>query len=147
MPSKQNIPPELVGTWRQLTGRYVDKETGEERPGLSKRPNGYFHFDASGRLFNLTVDSARTKPAGAKATEAEAAHLFNTIIAYTGRYWIEGDELHFDIDVSWNESWTGSHQVRTFELAGDTLVVKADIINPMTGKPAWHRLTFERVKE
>jgi hypothetical protein len=77
----------------------------------------------------------------------EAAHLFNTIIAYTGHYRVEGDELHFDVDVSWNESWTGSHQIRTFELSGDTLVVKADIVNPMTGKGAWHRLTFERVKE
>jgi hypothetical protein len=144
---KNDIPAALLGTWKQLTGRYVDVETGEERPGLSKAPNGYFHFAPDERLFNITVDSARGKPVGAKPTDAEAAALFRSLIAYTGKYWIEGDKLHFDIDVSWNESWTGSHQVRTFALNGKSLTVSADIINPMTGKPARHRLTFEKVSD
>ncbi|MGZ5835477.1 MAG: lipocalin-like domain-containing protein [Xanthobacteraceae bacterium] len=143
--NKSTIPAALLGTWKQLTGRYVDVETGEERPGLSKAPNGYFHFAADGRLFNITVDSARGKPEGAKPTDAEAAALFRTLIAYTGRYRIEGDKLHFDVDVSWNESWTCSHQVRTFALSGNSLTVSADIVNPMTGKAARHRLTFEKV--
>jgi hypothetical protein len=139
------IPAALVGTWKQLTGRYVDVETGEERPGLSKAPNGYFHFTADGRLFNMTVDSARDKPAGPKPDDAEAAALFRSLIAYTGRYWIEGDKVYFDVDVSWNESWTGTRQMRTFALTGNSLTVSADIVNPMTGKPARHRLTFEKV--
>ena len=142
-----NIPAALLGSWKQLTGRYVDVETGEERPGLSKAPNGYFHFAPDGRLFNITVDSARKKPAGAKPTSEEAEALFRSLIAYTGRYWIEGDKLYFDIDVSWNESWTGSRQMRTFALSGRSLTVSADIVNPMTGKPARHRLTFEKVSD
>ena len=147
MPSPQkNIPPELVGTWRQLTGRFVDKETGEERPGLSQKPNGYFHFDANGRLFNVTTDSARKMPAGPNPTDEEAAALHRTIIAYTGQYWVEDDKLYFDIDVSWNESWNGTRQMRTVKIDGDTLYVMADIVNPMTGKPAIHRLTFAREK-
>jgi len=48
--------------------------------------------------------------------------------------------------VSWNESWNGSRQVRTFEIAGDSMTIMADIINPMTGRPAVHRVTFERWK-
>ena len=142
----RTIPPELVGTWRQLTGRLVDKGTGQEGPGLSQKPNGYFHFDANGRLFNVTTDSARKAPAGAKATDEEAVQLHRTIIAYTGHYWIEGDKLYFDIDVSWNESWNGTRQLRTVKIDGDTLHVMADIINPMNGRPSIHRLTFEREK-
>ncbi len=138
------VPAELFGTWKQLSGRYVDVETGEERVGLSKAPNGYIHFSREGRLFNVTVDSARSRPAGAAVTAAEAEALYRTIIAYTGRYFIEGNRLLFDVDVSWNESWTGSRQERTWELQGDRLLISARIINPMTGKPAVHRLVFEK---
>jgi hypothetical protein len=140
----RTIPPELVGTWKQLSGTYVDRETGEERSGLSKKPNGFFHFAPEGRLFNITTDSARQRPAGEKATDAEAQALYRSIIAYSGVYWVEGDKLYFDVDVSWNESWNGSRQVRSFEIAGNRMTIKADIVNPMTGKPAIHRVTFER---
>jgi Lipocalin-like domain len=138
------IPEQLFGTWKQLSGRYVDVDTGEERPGLSQAPNGYIHFARNGRLFNMTVDSARHKPAGPRATDEEAQALFRTLIAYTGTFEVKGNQVLFDVDVSWNESWTGSRQVRTFELDGDDLKISAEIINPMTGRPARHQLTFTR---
>jgi len=138
------IPPALFGSWKQLSGRYIDVETGEERPGLSLAPSGYIHFSRDGRMFNVTVDSARRPPAGEKATAEEAEALFRSIIAYTGPFSVEGNKVYFDLDVSWNQSWTGTRQVRTWKLEGDTLYISADIINPMTGKPALHRLTFAR---
>jgi hypothetical protein len=79
------IPEQLFGTWKQLSGRYVDLQTGEERPGLSQAPNGYIHFARDGRLFNMAVDSARQKPAGQRASDEEAQALFRTLIAYTAR--------------------------------------------------------------
>jgi Lipocalin-like domain len=139
------VPDVLFGTWKQLSGTYVDLATGEERAGLSKAPNGYIHFARAGRMFNITVDSARQKPTGPRPTAAEAEALFRTLIAYTGTFLVDGDQVYFDLDVSWNESWTGTRQVRTFELAGDRLMISAQIINPMTGRPARHRLTFEKV--
>jgi hypothetical protein len=138
------VPEQLFGTWKQLSGRYVDVDTEEERPGLSQAPNGYIHFARNGRLFNMTVDSARQKPAGLRATDDEAQALFRTLIAYTGTFEVQGNQVLFDVDVSWNESWTGSRQVRSFELAGDHLKISADIINPMTGRPARHQLAFKR---
>jgi hypothetical protein len=57
---------------------------------------------------------------------------------------VQGNQVLFDVDVSWNESWTGSRQVRSFELAGDDLKISAEIINPMTARPARHQLTFKR---
>jgi len=139
------VPDALFGTWKQLSGSYVDLETGQDRPGLSTAPNGFIHFAHNGRIFNITVDSARKKPAGPRPTAAEAEALYRTLIAYTGTFLVEGDRVFFDLDVSWNESWTGSRQVRSFELAGDRLMIFAEITNPMTGKPARHRLVFEKV--
>jgi hypothetical protein len=144
--STRTIPPALIGSWKQLSGTYVDRETGEQHTGLSKKPNGFFHFSPEGRLFNITTDSARTPPAGEKATDTEAVGLYRSIIAYSGTYWVVGDKLWFDVDVSWNESWNGSRQLRSFEIAGDRMTIMAEIINPMTGRPAVHRVTFERWK-
>jgi len=138
------IPQELLGSWKQVSGRYIDHETGEERPGLSKAPNGYVHFSRNGRMFNFSVDSARKKPEGPLATGEEAEQLFRTLLGYTGYYSVEGDQVHFDVDVSWNESWTGTRQTRTWKVEGDRMYISCDIINPMTGKPATHRLTFDR---
>jgi hypothetical protein len=138
------VPEQLFGTWKQLSGKYTDIDTGEERAGLSQAPNGYIHFARNGRLFNITVDSAREKPAGPRATDEEAQALFRTLIAYTGTFEVQGNRVLFDVDVSWNESWTGSRQERTFELAGDSLKISAEIINPMTGRPARHQLTFKK---
>jgi len=139
------VPDVLFGTWKQLSGTYVDLETGEERPGLSKSPNGYIHFARDGRMFNLTVDSSRQRPAGPRPTAAEAEALYRSLIAYTGTFGVDGDRVFFDLDVSWNESWTGTRQIRTFKLADNRLMISAEIINPMTGKPARHRLIFEKV--
>ena len=139
------VPDILFGTWKQLSGTYIDLESGEERPGLSKAPNGYIHFARDGRMFNLTVDSARPKPAGPRTTAAEAEALYRSLIAYTGTFGVAGNRVFFDLDVSWNESWTGTRQVRTFELVGNRLMISAEIVNPMTGRPARHRLVFEKV--
>jgi len=140
------VPDVLFGTWKQLSGTYVDIEIGEERPGLSKSPNGYIHFARDGRMFNLTVDSSRQRPVGPRPTAAEAEALYRSLIAYTGTFGVDGDRVFFDLDVSWNESWTGTRQIRTFKLAGNQLMITAEIINPMSGKPARHRLMFEKVQ-
>ena len=140
------VPDVLFGTWKQLSGTYVDIETGEERPGLSKSPNGYIHFARDGRMFNLTVDSSRQRPVGPRPTAAEAEALYRSLIAYTGTFGVDGDRVFFDLAVSWNESWTGTRQIRTFKLAGNQLMITAEIINPMSGKPARHRLMFEKVQ-
>ncbi|MBV8744758.1 MAG: lipocalin-like domain-containing protein, partial [Xanthobacteraceae bacterium] len=87
------VPEQLFGTWKQLSGRYIDIDTGEERPGLSQAPNGYIHFARNGRLFNTTVDSARQKPAGPRATDEEAQALFRTLIAYTGTFEVQGNRV------------------------------------------------------
>jgi len=52
----------------------------------------------------------------------------------------------YDLDVSWNQSWTGSKQVRFWHVEGDRLTVTTPkIVNPLTGKPSVFKLTFQKV--
>jgi Tfp pilus assembly protein PilV len=51
--------------------------------------------------------------------------LFKSIIsAYSGTYVVEGDTVIHDVNLSWNEAWTGTRQMRLFKVTGDELVIE-----------------------
>ena len=136
----------LIGTWKQLTGTMVEEGSDVSKSNLSAAPNGYVNFSPDGRLLLLSVDSARKKPAGEVPTPAEAEALYRSMIAYAGTYTVEGNKVAYDLDVTWNESWTGTKQVRFWKVEGDRLTVTTpEIVNPLTGKRSVFRLTFQKV--
>ena len=47
--------------------------------------------------------------------------LFRTMLSYTGFYRFEEDKFITTVDVSWNELWAGTDQVRSYTLDGDRL--------------------------
>jgi len=73
------------------------------------------------RWVDLLVADNRVKPTGALPTDEEKAKLFGTMIAYAGTYRIDGEKVIHDVQVSWNQLWTGSQQVRFFKAESDTL--------------------------
>jgi hypothetical protein len=136
----------LLGTWRQLSGTMVETDSGEQKSNLSAAPNGYVNFSADGRLILLSTDSARKPPAGQVPTAAEAEALYRSMIGYAGTYTVEGNKVTYDLDLTWNESWTGTKQVRFWEVNGDRLTVTTpEIVNPLTGKLSVFKLTFQKV--
>ena len=70
-------------------------------------------------MMSITVEDGRKPPAGTVLTDEERVRLFNSIVsAYSGRYTVEGNKVIHAVDVSWNEAWTGTQQVRYFEVDG-----------------------------
>jgi hypothetical protein len=47
-----------------------------------------------------------------------------TLMAYTGKFTIDGDKFTTKVDLSWNELLTGQDQVRFFKLEGDKLSIR-----------------------
>ena len=47
-----------------------------------------------------------------------------SLTAYTGKFRLEGDKFITQVDGAWNEFYTGSEQVRYFELTGDKLSIR-----------------------
>src|SRR5262249_50652045 len=141
-----NDARQLIGTWRQLSGTMVEDGGSEQKSNLSAAPNGYVNFSADGRLILLSTDSARKAPAGQVPTAAEAEALYRSLIAYAGTYKVESNMVTYDLDVSWNQSWTGTKQVRSWEVNGARLTVTTPkIVNPLTGKQSVFKLTFQKV--
>jgi hypothetical protein len=79
-------------------------------------------------------------------TPAEAEALYRSMIAYAGSYKVEGNKVTYDLDITWNESWNGTKQVRFWEVSGDRLTVTTpEIVNPLTGKRSVFKLTFQKI--
>jgi hypothetical protein len=137
----------IVGTWRIVSVTAEDLETGERRDAWGPEPQGYINYAPDGRVMVVNVGSDRKKPAGAKATREEAADLFESMLAYAGTYTVEGDRVTHHIDVSWNESWTGTKQVRIARFDGDRVHLStlpdADLV---TGKRGQRVMTWQKVK-
>jgi Lipocalin-like domain len=56
------------------------------------------------------------------------------MIAYAGTYTANGEAVFYNVDISSDQSWTGTHQVRFYKLDGDTLTLTtAPARSPITG--------------
>ena len=136
----------LIGIWKMVSFDIEDKESGERKPFYGdKSPNGYMILADEGRMMVL-VRSGDREPG---QTDEKQAALFRTMLSYTGVYRFEDDKFVTSVDVSWNESWTGTDQVRFYKLDGDRLdIVTAWMPNPIDpeGRVAHAILSWERAK-
>jgi hypothetical protein len=47
------------------------------------------------------------------------------MVAFAGRYEIHGDELIYHPEISWNEAWNGTRQVRYLEISEGLLRIRS----------------------
>ena len=66
--------------------------------------------------------------------------------AYAGTYTLGDKQVIHHIDISWNQGWTGTDQLRFFELEGDTLTITtAPYRSYQDGKEGRSILVWDRV--
>ena len=119
--STDSDPAALVGTWKLASCFMEDVETGQRSEPWGERPNGFLVLTADRRWVVIQTGTDRPPP----HSEADRAAAFQTMLAYSGRYRVDGDRLLIDVDIAWDESWTGSQQVRQYRLDGDALHIIA----------------------
>ena len=82
----------------------------------------------------------------APATDQDRVGLFNTLVAYTGPYRVDGDTWITTVEVSMNPAWVGTEQTRAFFTSGERL----QETQPWTARPdnrmARAVIWYERVK-
>ena len=95
----------------------------------------------------ITVAAERIKPREAVASDSERAQLYNSMVAYAGTYAVEGNKVVHHVDISWNDAWTGTDQVRLFTLDGDTLMIKsAPTKSASDGREGVWTVVWQRVR-
>ncbi len=139
---------DLYGTWRLVSYTQEILATGEKIDIFGKAPRGFLHYSRDGRMTAILVKAERIKPTDlTKMTNEERVELFNTVIAYGGTFTFDGKTVTHHVDISWNENWTGTAQVRNVRLEGGKLYISTNPMpRPEDGKPNIGVLTWEKVK-
>ncbi|MGH8611440.1 MAG: lipocalin-like domain-containing protein [Gammaproteobacteria bacterium] len=139
---------ELYGTWRLVSYAQTIVATGETTEIFGKAPRGFVNYGRDGRMMVLIVKDERPKPADlAKMTDQERAELFKTLVAYGGTYTRDAKTITHHLDISWNEIWTGTDQVRNVKFDGRKVILST---NPQPrsqdGKVAISIVTWEKLE-
>ena len=140
----RDAPARIVGSWRLLSYGLEFQDGSERLNPLGAHPNGYLVFGQDGRMMAYLEAAGRTAP----RSDEERAAAYRTLLAYTGRYRVEGDKWTTSVDGAWNVEWVGTNQQRFFTLDDNRLNVVAQWNrNPLyAGKLTRGHLTFEREK-
>ena len=114
-----------LGTWRLVSVTFQYEDTGEKTEPYGAHPSGYLSYGADCRMNALIVSDGRKPPGGDIPTGAEKAGLYDGMVAYAGTYTVDGDKVSHHVDISWNQAWTGTTQVRQFRIDGDRLHIRS----------------------
>ena len=120
----------------------LDNEPPKDLYGA--RPKGVLILTREGRM--AAIVTAENRKAG--TSDAERAELHKSMIAYSGKYRVEGKDFVTTVDISWNEAWNGTEQRRYWRIEDGKLFIEtASIPSPnYPGKMAVARVIFEREK-
>ncbi len=137
----------VIGTWKLQSYVREVAATGARYNQFGENPDGYLGYSADGRMYAIFTRHDRVTPADVVASPDEGFELFGSIVAYGGTYTLAEGHVTHHIDISWNQNWTGTDQVRYFELDGDTLTITtASYKSYFDGQDGRSILVWKKVK-
>jgi Lipocalin-like domain len=145
LPSQAADGAGLIGVWQLLSYQTEFQDGSPKRAMFGEHPTGYIIFTREGRLMAVIEAEGRKTP----SSDSDRASLLKTLIAYSGKYRVEGNQWITSVDTAWNPAWDGTDQVRSFQIVGNRLMVTSTwqpAVN-FPGSPLSRgMLIFERVK-
>ena len=135
----------IVGTWRLISFSEEDLDTGAVRYPFGKTARALVIYARNGYVATIFTAADRKPPVAATATAQEAVDLYQTMIAFGGRYELIANRLVYHPELSWNELWNGTTQERVFEVDGDRLEVRSvPTVSALTGARTVFSLAWKR---
>ncbi len=132
----------LVGLWRLVSFEREYQATGDREYPMGAHPTGYIIFQPDGRMWVVITGAQRQAP----TTDQDRAGLFNTLVAYTGPYRVDGETWITTVEVSANPAWVATEQTRFFMVEGDRLQEMTAWTARPDNRMARAVITYERVK-
>jgi Lipocalin-like domain len=137
----------VVGSWRLLSWVQEDVESKAVQSVFGDNPVGVITYTSDGNMSVFIANPKRRPAGGPLPTDAEAADLYRTMIAYSGTYSIDGNKVTHKVEVSWNQAWNGTDQQRLIEVKDNRLTIKSPtMVSPISGKESINTLVWERMK-
>jgi hypothetical protein len=136
----------LLGTWKLKSYVREVAATGERYNERGERPNGYLSYSPDGRMYAIITWDNRPSPNDVVPTDEERVRLYRTMISYAGTYTVDAEKVVHHVDISWNQNWTGTDQVRFYKLEGNTLTITSALAKNFTdGREGRSILVWERL--
>ena len=138
----------LEGTYKLISSTRKILDTGEVINTYGENPTGYIMYGEDGRMLGLIVRNERPKAKKIEnLTQEQKAALFSSMLAYGGTYKFDGKSVQHNIDISWNEIWTGITVIREIRKEGDKLIYTT-LPAPFSGdgKMSITTLVWEKVR-
>jgi hypothetical protein len=140
------IPLEtLYGTWKLISQERSDIESNETF--AVDTGAGYITYGRDGRMMVIILKAARPMPESvAEISDQQRIDLFSTMVAYGGTFEFDGHSVKHHIDMSWNQLWTGTTQIRDVMRDGDHVVFRTrPAPNALDGRPSVMTHVWEKV--
>ena len=137
----------VLGTWKLQS--YVREviATGQRYNQFGDNPDGYLGYSPDDRMYAIFVRDDRVAPQDIVPTDEEGVKLLGTMVAYAGTYTLDEEKVVHHIDISWNQAWTGTDQVRYYNLEGDILTITtAPYRSYLDGKEGRSILVWRKVQ-
>lgn len=127
--NEETLRQDLIGTWELVSYKVEEKETGNFINAMGPAPRGRVVFTPDGWVaFNLEGSDRL-----AATSDDERAQLMKTLVAYIGRYRVEGNQWITSVQTAWAPEWVGTEQRRTVTVNGQY----ADVVTPWRKMPNW----------
>jgi hypothetical protein len=137
----------ILGTWKLKSFVREVLPTGERYNQFGEHPDGYLSYSPDGRMYAILTWDNRIKPHDVVPTDEEQAKLYRTMLAYAGTYTVDADKVIHHVDISWNQAFTGTDQIRFYKLDGNTLTITTAPNKSMVdGREGRLILVWEKVK-
>jgi hypothetical protein len=98
-----------------------DIGTKERKAVWGEHPNGHLVLTAAGYWIVVQTAEGRKTP----QSDEDRCAAFRSMLAYSGRYRVDGQKILINVEIAWDESWVGTEQVRFFKRDGDRLHIEA----------------------
>jgi hypothetical protein len=142
----------IIGTWKLLSFYDESVESGKKANVLGENPRGHFIFTPDDRVALVIVAASREGPKGLPPTQTEAAALFNSMIAYIGRYKIDptptegGTRMVIPAEIASNPLIEGRDRGFLVRLDGNKLIFKTNppAPSPLTGEVSTRNVIWEK---
>jgi hypothetical protein len=113
---------EIWGTYKLIGATYKLLDTGDVVNSYGEHPKGYITYGKEGRMLVLITYDGRPKPQDVLKTSIEERDaLYRSMTAYGGTYTFSGNQVEHHVDISWDETRSGTTVIRKVTREGDRL--------------------------
>lgn len=136
----------LVGRWEIISWEQAFDDGRRELP-MGEHLNGFIQYTEDGGMACMIAKAERPNFVSGgqwNASDAEKAAAYTSMLAYGGRYAVDGDVITHQVDISMFPNWKGGVQTRNLAVNADGTLTLSARLEEGTPQARTARLVWRR---